>query len=115
MNTLDKINKAQCRKDIPEFKVGDSVKVYTKIVEGNNERIQVFAGVVITRTGADIQEMFTVRRISFGQGVERVFPINSPRIDKIEVVRTGKVRRSKLFYLRDKIGKAARVKELRVD
>jgi large subunit ribosomal protein L19 len=113
MNVMDKINKEQCKQDIPEFQVGDTVKVHTKIVEGNNERIQVFTGVVIARKGSGIQETFTVRRVSFGQGVERVFPLHSPRIAKIERERRGKVRRAKLYYLRDKIGKAARVKERR--
>jgi large subunit ribosomal protein L19 len=113
MNVMDKINKEQCKQDIPEFSVGDTVKVHSKIVEGNNERIQVFTGIVIARKGSGIQETFTVRRVSFGQGVERVFPVNSPRIAKIERERRGKVRRAKLYYLRDKIGKAARVKERR--
>jgi len=115
MNIMDKLNKEQCKQNVPEFHVGDTVNVYTKIVEGENERIQLFSGVVIARKHGDIQETFTVRRISFGQGVERVFPVNSPRIDRIEVIRHGKVRRSKLYFLRDKIGKAARVKERRVE
>jgi large subunit ribosomal protein L19 len=113
MNTLDKINKEQCKTDIPEFNIGDTVKVHTKIVEGTTERIQIFTGLVIARNGGGIQETFTVRRVSYGQGVEKVFPINSPRVAKIEVERRGKVRRSKLYYLRDKIGKAAKVKERR--
>ncbi len=115
MNILDKINQEQCKQDVPEFNVGDTVKVHTRIVEGTTERIQVFTGVVIAKNNSGVQETFTVRRVSFGQGVERVFPVHSPRIDKIEVVRAGKVRRSKLYYLRDKIGKAARVKERRSD
>mgnify|MGYP001377340908 CR=1 FL=1 len=115
MDIMDKINKEQCKQDIPAFCVGDTVKVYTKIVEGTNERIQMFSGVVIARKGGGIQETFTVRRVTFGEGVERVFPINSPRVDRIEVVRFGKVRRSKLYYLRSKIGKASKVKERRVD
>ncbi|MDD3118242.1 MAG: 50S ribosomal protein L19 [Victivallales bacterium] len=114
MNIMDKINREQCKQDVPSFGIGDTVKVYTKIIDGTNERIQMFSGVVIARKGGGIQETFTVRRVSFGEGVERVFPINSPRIDRIEVIRYGKVRRSKLYYLRDKIGKASKVKERRV-
>ncbi len=113
MNVLDKINKEQCKQDVADFNIGDTVKVHTKIVEGTTERIQIFTGVVIARKGGDVQETFTVRRVSYGQGVERVFPLHSPRIAKIEVERRGKVRRAKLYYLRDKIGKAARVKERR--
>lgn len=110
---MDKINQEQCKQDIVEFGIGDTVKVHVKIVEGTTERIQVFTGTVIARNGSGINESFTVRRVSYGQGVERVFPLHSPRIDKIEVERRGKVRRSKLYYLRDKIGKAAKVKERR--
>ena len=113
MNIMDKINKEQCKDNVTEFNVGDTVQVHTKIVEGTTERIQVFTGIVIARKGSGVKETFTVRRVSYGQGVERVFPIHSPRIDKIEVERRGKVRRAKLYYLRDKIGKAARVKERR--
>ncbi len=113
MNVIDKIEKQQCRQDIPEFKVGDTVRVYNKIVEGTNERIQLFTGVVIARGGKGIREMFTVRRVSFGIGVEKVFPLHTPRIDKIEVERKGHVRRAKLYYLRDKIGKNAKVKEMK--
>lgn len=113
MNVIDKIEKQQCRQDIPEFNVGDTVRVYNKIVEGNNERIQLFTGVVIARSGSGIREMFTVRRVSFGIGVEKVFPLNTPRIEKIEVERKGHVRRAKLYYLRDKIGKNAKVKEMK--
>jgi len=115
MNIMDKINKEQCKQNVTPFSVGDTVKVYTKIIEGENERIQMFQGVVIARKGGGIQETFTVRRVSFGEGVERVFPVNSPRIDRIEVSRYGAVRRSKLYYLRSKIGKASKVKERRVD
>lgn len=104
---LDKIEKEQYRKDDPKFNVGDSVRVHTKVVEGDKERIQVFAGVVIGRRGHGLGESFTVRRISFGEGVERVFPIHSPRVDKIEVERQGNVRRAKLTYLRSRIGKGA--------
>lgn len=113
MNVIDKIEKQQCRQDIPEFNVGDTVRVYNKIVEGNNERIQLFTGVVIARGGSGIREMFTVRRVSFGIGVEKVFPLHTPRIEKIEVERKGHVRRAKLYYLRDKIGKNAKVKEMK--
>lgn len=113
MNIMDKINQEQCKANVTQFKIGDTVKVHVKIIEGTTERIQVFTGIVIARNGSGINETFTVRRVSYGQGVERVFPINSPRIAKIEVERQGKVRRSKLYYLRDKIGKAAKVKELR--
>ncbi|MEY4386161.1 MAG: hypothetical protein RLY20_1444 [Verrucomicrobiota bacterium] len=104
---LDKIEKEQYRKDNPSFNVGDSVRVHTKVVEGDKERIQVFAGVVIGRRGHGLNESFTVRRISYGEGVERIFPIHSPRVDKIEVERHGDVRRAKLTYLRKRIGKGA--------
>lgn len=104
---LQKIEKEQFRKDTAEFCVGDSVRVHTKVVEGDKERIQVFSGVVIGRRGAGLNEMFTVRRISYGEGVERVFPVHSPRVDKIEVERQGSVRRAKLTYLRDRMGKGA--------
>ncbi len=113
MNILDKIRNEQVRADRAEFGIGDTVKVSVKIVEGDNERIQAFQGTVISRHGSGVEETFTVRRVQAGQGVERVFPVNSPRIEKIEVIRRGDVRRAKLYYLRDKIGKAARVKELR--
>ena len=113
MNIVDKIRKEQVKTDVAEFAVGDSVKVYVKIIEGDTERQQLFAGVVIARRGSGVEETFTVRRVTAGMGVERVFPLNSPRIAKIEVVRKGSVRRSKLYYLRDKVGKAAKVKEAR--
>ncbi|MDD2403652.1 MAG: 50S ribosomal protein L19 [Victivallaceae bacterium] len=111
MNVMDKINKEQCTNQHPEFNVGDTLKVFVRIVEGGNERLQAFTGVVIARKGGAIQESFTLRRVISGQGVERVFPINSPRLAKIEVVRKGEVRRAKLYYLRDKIGKAAKIKD----
>jgi len=112
MNKIIKaIEKKQLKENVTDFKVGDTVKVYTKIVEGNNERIQMFSGVVIAKNGADIRETFTVRRVSFGYGVERVFPLHSPRVDRIEVERKGRVRRAKLYYLRDKVGKGAKIKE----
>ena len=111
MNIIEMLEKEQLKKDIPEFRPGDTVKVHAKIVEGTRERIQIFEGVVIGRQGTGVREMFTVRRISYGVGVERMFPVHSPRVDKIEVVRRGKVRRAKLFYLRKLTGKAARIKE----
>jgi len=104
---FDKIESEQARKNPLEFNVGDSVRVHTKVVEGDKERIQVFAGIVIGRRGRGLNEMFTVRRISYGEGVERIFPVNSPRVDKIEVERQGSVRRAKLTYLRKRIGKGA--------
>ncbi len=104
---LDKIEKEQYRKEALNFNVGDSVRVHTKVVEGDKERIQIFTGVVIGRRGHGLNEMFTVRRISYGEGVERIFPIHSPRVDKIEVERHGAVRRAKLTYLRKRIGKGA--------
>jgi len=113
MNIMDTINKEQCKSDVTDFAVGDTVKVSVKIIEGETERIQAFSGVVIARKGSGVQEAFTVRRVMSGMGVERTFPIHSPRVASIEVVRQGKVRRAKLFYLRDKIGKAAKVKERR--
>ena len=112
MNLVELIEKENQTKEITPFKVGDTVKVYFKIVEGNKERIQVFEGLVIARKNGGIRETFTVRKISFGVGVERTFPVYSPRIDKIEVVREGKVRRAKLYYIRDLSGKAGvKVKE----
>ena len=113
MNIMDTINKEQCKSEVTDFAVGDTVKVSVKIIEGTTERIQAFTGVVIARKGSGVQEAFTVRRVISGLGVERTFPIHSPRVASIEVVRNGKVRRAKLFYLRDKIGKAAKVKERR--
>ena len=112
-NIMDKINAEQCKAEMPEFNIGDTVQVHTKIIEGDTERIQIFKGIVIARKGSGVQETFTVRKVAFGNGIERVFPIHSPRVAKIEVERKGKVRRSKLYYLRDKVGKAARVKEKR--
>ena len=109
---IKKIEDAQLKAEAPEFRVGDTVKVYGKIKEGNRERIQVFEGTVLKRQGGGARETFTVRRIASGVGVERTWPLHSPRIDRIEVVRRGIVRRAKLFYLRDKVGKAAKVKEV---
>ena len=109
---FDKIESEQFRKQPLKFNVGDSVRVHTKVVEGDKERIQVFAGVVIGTRGRGLNETFTVRRISYGEGVERVFPVNSPRVERIEIERQGKVRRAKLTYLRNRIGKkATKVKE----
>jgi large subunit ribosomal protein L19 len=105
---------AQVRRDIPDFRPGDTLKVHVRVKEGNRSRIQVFQGVVIRRQGGSARETFTVRKISYGVGVERTFPVHSPSIDKIEVVSQGRVRRAKLYYLRDLRGKAARIKERRV-
>jgi len=105
------LEQEQIKKDIPEFRPGDTVKVFTKVVEGGRERIQVFEGTVIARRGGGLRETFTVRKVSYGVGVERIFPLNSPRIDKIEVVKKGRVRRAKLYYMRGLRGKAARIKE----
>ena len=111
MNVLDNIVKSQIRTDLPKLVIGDTVKVHVKVKEGSRERIQVFEGTIIAKKHGGISETFTVRRISYGVGVEKVFPVNSPNIDKIEIVRKGKVRRAKLYYLRDRVGKAAKVKE----
>ena len=110
---IEKITSAQLRSDIPEFRPGDTVRVHAKVVEGSRERIQIFEGLVIKRRGAGISETYTVRKISNGVGVERTFPVHTPRVEKIEVVRYGKVRRAKLYYLRALQGKAARIKEIR--
>ncbi|MDR2660467.1 MAG: 50S ribosomal protein L19 [Lactobacillaceae bacterium] len=110
---LAKVSANQLRSDIPEFRAGDSVKVYARIVEGERERVQIFEGVVIKRKGFGISANYTVRKESSGVGVERTFPVNSPRVDKIEVTRHGRVRRAKLYYLRALHGKAARIKEAR--
>jgi large subunit ribosomal protein L19 len=101
----------QLKQEIPQFNVGDTVRVHNKIVEGNRERIQIFEGTVIAKKHGGLNESFTVRRISYGVGVERVFPVHSPSVDKVEVVRRAKVRRAKLYYLRGRVGKAAKVKE----
>lgn len=113
MNDLQAVESAYVRDDIPDFRAGDNVKVHVRVVEGGRERIQIFEGVVLARNGAGARASFTVRKISFGVGVERVFPIHAPIIQKIEVLRRGDVRRSKLYYLRDRVGKSARIKELR--
>ncbi|KYD09449.1 MAG: 50S ribosomal protein L19 [Caldibacillus debilis] len=109
---IQEITKEQLRTDLPAFRPGDTVRVHVKVTEGNRERIQVFEGVVIKRRGGGISETFTVRKISYGVGVERTFPLHSPKIAKLEVVRRGKVRRAKLYYLRNLRGKAARIKEI---
>ena len=111
MTLIQALERENLKPEVPEFNVGDTVKVYNKIVEGDKERIQVFEGVVISRKNSSVRETFTVRRMSFGVGVEKTFPIHSPRVDKIEVVKKGKVRRAKLYYLRDLTGKAANIKE----
>jgi len=114
MNILETVEKEQLRDDIPRFSPGDTVKVHLKVVEGDRERIQIFEGIVIGRKGKGVRETFTVRKITFGISVERVFPVHSPRIQKIEIVTFGKVRRAKLYYLREKVGKKSRVKTRRV-
>ena len=111
MDLMKKLTEGQLKADIAEFGIGDTVRVHAKIKEGNRERIQVFEGTVIAKKHGGIQETFTVRRVSYGVGVEKTFPIHSPNVEKIEVVRKGKVRRAKLYYLRDRVGKAAKVKE----
>ena len=111
MDIIRAIEQQQIKEDLPEFHVGDTVRVHYRIKEGNRERIQVFQGDVIRRHGASNRETFTVRKISFSIGVERTFPVHSPKIDKIEVIRHGDVSRAKLYYLRDKVGKAAKIKE----
>ncbi|MBV7281157.1 50S ribosomal protein L19 [Corynebacterium ciconiae DSM 44920] len=113
MNILDKVDAASLRDDIPTFRPGDTVDVHVKIIEGGNQRVQVFRGVVIRRQGGGIRETFTVRKVSFGIGVERTFPVHSPNIDHIDVITRGKVRRAKLYYLRNLRGKAAKIKERR--
>lgn len=112
-NLIDEINAASLRDDVPAFRAGDTLKVHVKVVEGNRSRIQVFQGIVIGRQGSGVGETFTIRKVSFGVGVERTFPLHTPSIDKIEVVTRGDVRRAKLYYLRDKVGKAARIPEKR--
>jgi large subunit ribosomal protein L19 len=113
MNTLDALDADSLRADIPDFRPGDTVKVHVRVVEGNRSRIQVFQGVVIRRQGGGIRETFTVRKVSFGVGVERTFPVHTPVVEKIEVLTRGDVRRAKLYYLRELRGKAAKIKEKR--
>ena len=113
MSLIQEIERENLKKNVPAFNVGDTVKVYVKVVEGGKERLQAYEGIVIAKKNGSIRESFTVRRISYGVGVERTFPIHSPRIDRVEVLRHGKVRRAKLYYLRDRKGKAAKVPENR--
>ena len=113
MGIIEDIEQSYLRDDIPEFSPGDTVKVHVRVVEGGRERIQVFEGVVIARSGAGVRETFTVRKVAFGVGVERIFPLHAPIVSSIEVVRRGAVRRAKLYYLRDRVGKATRIKEKR--
>ena len=113
MDIIKEIEREQLKQDKPYFSPGDTVRVHVRVVEGNRERIQVFEGTVIKMRGSGIRETFTVRRVSYGVGTERTFPIHSPKIEKVEIVRRGKVRRAKLYYLRKRTGKAARIKELR--
>lgn len=113
MNDLQLLENGQLRPDIPDFRAGDTVKVHVRVVEAGRERTQVFEGVVLARNGSGARASFTVRKISFGVGVERVFPLHAPIIDRIEVTRRGHVRRAKLYYLRDRVGKSARIKERR--
>lgn len=115
MSLIEKIEQEQTRKDVPDFRAGDTVRVHVKIKEGDKERIQAFEGAVIRIRKGGVHSTFTVRKISFGQGVERIFPLHSPVIDKIEVMRTGRVRRAKLYYLRSLKGKAARIRESRTE
>ena len=111
MDILKAVTEEQVRTDLPELLIGDTVKIYLKVKEGTRERIQMFEGTIIAKKHGGIQQTFTVRRVSYGVGVERTFPVNSPNIERIEVSRKGKVRRAKLYYLRDRVGKAAKVKE----
>ena len=113
MNTVDQIESALLRDDVPDFSPGDTVRVNVRVVEGGRERVQIYEGVVIARNGGGARASFTVRKLSFGVGVERIFPLHAPIIQSIEVVRRGDVRRAKLYYLRDRVGKAARIKEKR--
>jgi large subunit ribosomal protein L19 len=113
MNTLDTLDAMSQRTDIPSFRAGDTVKVHARVVEGNRSRVQIFQGVVIRRQGSGLRETFTVRKVSSGVGVERTYPVNSPAIDRIEIVTRGDVRRAKLYYLRELRGKAAKIKEKR--
>jgi large subunit ribosomal protein L19 len=110
---IESLEQRQLRTDIPQFKAGDTVRVHFKVIEGSRQRVQVFEGIVIKKQGAGVRETFTVRKQSFGVGVERTFPLHSPKIDKIEVVAVGDVNRAKLYYLRGRVGKKARVRELR--
>ena len=114
MDIIRTLEKEQMRTDLPDFAIGDTVRVFVKVVEGSRERLQAFEGLVLKRNGGGISETFTVRRLSYGIGVERTFPLHSPRINRIEIERRGKARRARLFYIRDRVGKAAKVKEKRL-
>ena len=111
MNLIEAFTNEQLKSEVPVIRIGDTVRVHTKIKEGNRERIQMFEGTVIAKHGGGISETFTVRRVSYGVGVEKTFPIHSPNVEKVDVIRVGKVRRAKLYYLRDRVGKASKVKE----
>ena len=111
MNIIDNLEKDGMRTDLPDFNIGDTIKVFVKVVEGNRERLQGFEGVVIARKNGGVRETFTVRRVSFGVGIERIFPLHSPKIDHIDIVKRGDVRRAKLYYLRERSGKSAKIKE----
>ena len=111
MDMIRSLTESQIRTDLPQLNIGDTLKVYFKVIEGTRERIQMLEGTLIKKNGGGISETFTVRRVSYGVGVERTFPVNSPKIDKIEISRKGKVRRARLYYLRDRVGKSAKVKE----
>jgi large subunit ribosomal protein L19 len=113
MNRVDVVEKARMKDDVPDFRPGDNVKVHVRVIEGSRSRIQLFEGVVLSRQGGGLRETFTVRKISFGVGVERIFPVHSPTVEQVEVTRRGKVRRAKLYYLRERAGKKARIKERR--
>ena len=113
MTLVEMVEQPYLKSDIPPFRIGDTVKVYVKIKEGDKERVQMYEGVVIARKGQGLTETFTVRRMAYGVGVERTFPVHSPKLEKIEIARRGKVRRAKLYYLRERTGKAARIKEMR--
>ena len=113
MNVLDAVDAASLRSDVPTFRSGDEIKIHVRVIEGNKSRIQVFQGLVIARQGSGVRETFTIRKISYGVGVERIFPVHAPVIEKIELVRRGEVRRAKLYYLRDLRGKAAKIRERR--
>ena len=111
LDLVKQIGSEQIRTDLPQLNIGDSVRVYVKVKEGNRERLQMFEGIIIQKKHGGINETFTVRRVSYGVGVERTFPVNSPSIDRVEITRKGKVRRAKLYYLRDRVGKSAKVKQ----
>jgi len=112
MDMIKSLTEGQIRTDLPQLNIGDTLKVYFKVIEGTRERIQMFEGTLIKKNGGGISETFTVRRVSYGVGVEKTFPLHSPNVAKVEIIRRGKVRRAKLYYLRDRVGKAAKVKEL---